>query len=63
MEKTIVVEVNTYKPHPKYLKRYRVTKKYYAHDPKNECQVGDMVTIIESRPFSKMKTWKLLEVV
>ncbi len=55
--KTIVVEVNTYKVHPKYKKRYRVTKKFHAHDEKDVFQVGDQVTIYETRPLSKLKRW------
>lgn len=57
MDKTIVVAVHSYKIHPKYKKRYRVSKKYYAHDPENIYKVGDAVTIYETRPLSKLKRW------
>lgn len=57
MDKTIVVTVHTYKTHPKYKKRFRVSKKFYAHDPENKYQVGDQVTIYETRPLSKLKRW------
>ncbi len=61
MDKTIVVSVHTYKSHPKYKKRYRVTKKFYAHDENNTCKTWDMVVISESRPLSKTKRWTLVE--
>ncbi len=59
MDKTIVVSVDTYKSHPKYHKKYKVTKKFYAHDENNTANVGDTVTINESRPLSKSKRWVL----
>jgi len=62
MAKTIVVTVHGYKTHPKYKKRYRVTKKYYAHDENGMAKDGDLVTIKESRPLSKLKRWTILEV-
>jgi len=55
MDKTAVVEVKTLKTHPKYLKKYRVTKKYKVHDPENKCTVGDVVEFIQCRPMSKEK--------
>jgi small subunit ribosomal protein S17 len=61
MDKTIVVSVHTYKSHSKYKKRYRVTKKFYAHDENNTCNVNDVVVIEESRPLSKTKRWALVE--
>tara|TARA_Y100001960_G_C13877502_1_gene449800 strand:+ start:217 stop:447 length:231 start_codon:yes stop_codon:yes gene_type:complete len=61
MDKTVVVSVHTYKSHPIYKKRYRVTKKFYAHDENNTCSEGDIVTIKETRPLSKLKRWELLE--
>ena len=61
MDKTIVVSVHTYKSHPKYKKRYRVTKKFYAHDEDNTCVMDDLVLIAESRPLSKSKRWVLEE--
>ena len=57
--KTIVVEVHSYKEHPKYKKRYRVSKKFHAHDEENKGQVGETVTIYETRPISKLKRWTL----
>lgn len=61
MDKTAVVAVVAYKNHPLYKKRYKVTKKFYAHDEKNLAQEGDMVTISETRPLSKTKRWVLVE--
>lgn len=55
MDKTIVVAVETFKTHPKYLKKYRSTKRYKVHDPKNEHKVGDEVLFQECRPVSKDK--------
>ncbi len=63
MDKTVVVEVVSVKPHPVYKKRYRTTKKYYVHDEENRCGVGDRVTIAETRPISKTKRWRVLEIV
>jgi small subunit ribosomal protein S17 len=60
MNKTVVVAVTTYKTHPKYKKRYRVTKKFYAHDEKEQYKIGDVVTIRETRPLSKLKRWRVL---
>lgn len=61
MDKTIVMEVHTYKSHPKYKKRYRSTKKYIADDPKNQYKIGDTVTIYETRPLSKRKRWTVVK--
>lgn len=61
MDKTIVISVHTYKIHPKYKKRFRVTKKFHAHDENNTCVEWDIVTIKETRPLSKLKRWELLE--
>ncbi|PIE53541.1 30S ribosomal protein S17 [Candidatus Fermentibacteria bacterium] len=63
MDKTIVVEVSTLRAHPTYRKRYRTSKKYYAHDEQNQCGLGDVVTISETRPTSRLKRWRLLEIV
>lgn len=60
MDKTIVVSTDTYKSHPKYHKKYKVTKKFYAHDENGSAQEGDVVTIKESRPLSKLKRWELV---
>jgi len=56
-DKSIVVAVHTYKQHPKYKKRYRVTAKFHAHDEVNMYKEGDEVTIYETRPLSKLKRW------
>jgi len=63
MEKTIVVEVARRVRHPRYQKVMTTYKKFYAHDEKAEAKVGDTVRIEESRPLSKLKRWKLVEVV
>jgi small subunit ribosomal protein S17 len=57
MDKTIIVVVHRYKSHPKYKKRYRVSKKYYAHAPEGKHEIGDKITIYETRPVSKLKKW------
>lgn len=61
-EKTIVVNVVRRFKHPKYSKFVHESKKYHAHDEKGLANTGDKVTIIESKPYSKMKTWELLQV-
>lgn len=61
MNKTVVVAVKILKAHPRYKKRYIVTKRYKAHDEKNGCKVGDEVIIQECRPISKEKHWRILE--
>lgn len=63
MEKTIVVSVESLKKHRIYKRTYRQTKHFYAHDEENTCQVGDIVRIEESRPLSKLKRWRLVEIV
>lgn len=63
MDKTIVVSVRRQFVHPKYGKILRQTKKFYAHDEKNEGKVGDTVRITETRPLSKTKRWRLETVV
>ncbi|MFH0929772.1 MAG: 30S ribosomal protein S17 [Candidatus Moraniibacteriota bacterium] len=60
MEKTAVVAVNTFKAHPKYLKRYLSTKRYKAHDGENKCKVGEKVKIVEVKPMSKGKKWTVV---
>jgi len=62
-DKTITVLVETYKTDKKYGKRVKYSKKYAAHDPKNEAVVGDTVRIVETRPLSKTKRYRLVEVV
>ena len=61
MKDTIVVSVHSYKIHSKYKKKYRVTKKFYAHDEGNTCTEGETVEISESKPISKLKRWVLLK--
>lgn len=63
MQKTIVVEVEMRKAHPKYKRIVRTSKKFYAHDPENSAHVGDMVRIRETRPLSKLKRWNLEEII
>lgn len=62
-DKTIVITVHTRKTHPLYRKQYTVTSKYMAHDEKNECSVGDKVSIVETRPLSARKRYKLEKVI
>ncbi len=62
-DKTIVVEVKERKPHPVYGKMMTSTKKFHAHDEKNEAGIGDTVQIMETRPLSKMKRWRLVKIV
>lgn len=59
-DKTVVVAVNNFKTHPKYLKKYKVTKKYKVHDPENKHKTGDVVEFISSRPISKEKNFKVI---
>ena len=63
MEKTVVVAVESRFQHPVYKRVVRRTKRYKAHDEQNTCQVGDIVRIRETRPISKHKRWRLVEVV
>jgi small subunit ribosomal protein S17 len=63
MQKTIVVQVEMRKTHPKYKRVIKINKKFYAHDEQNTARVGDVVRIKESRPLSKLKRWTLEEVV
>lgn len=63
MNKTIVVEVERRVPHPKFKKIVRMTSKFYAHDEDGKAKVGDKVRIEETRPMSKLKRWKLVEVL
>ena len=62
-DKTIVVEVKERKPHPVDGKMMTSTKKFHAHDEKNEAGIGDTVQIMETRPLSKMKRWRLVKIV
>jgi small subunit ribosomal protein S17 len=63
MEKTIVVEVLRLVQHPKYRRVVRISKKFYAHDEQREAKLGDTVRIVSSRPISKLKRWRLKEVL
>ena len=62
-DKTIVVLVKERKKHPKYTKMVNSTKKFHAHDELNDANVGDTVRIMETRPMSKLKRWRLLDIV
>ncbi len=61
--KTVVVEVSRTAPHPIYRKVVKMRKKFAVHDEKNEAKVGDVVKIMETRPVSKTKCWRLLEII
>jgi small subunit ribosomal protein S17 len=63
MDKTIVVKVDTIKAHPRYKKVVRRSAKFHAHDEQNSANVGDVVRIVETRPLSKTKHWKLVQIV
>ena len=63
MNKTVVVAVETKKVHPLYRKAIRVIKKYKAHDENNACKIGDKVKIVETRPLSKEKRWRVMEII
>ena len=63
MQKTIVVEIEMRKAHPKYKRVMKSNKKFYAHDEQNSARVGDVVRIREARPLSKLKRWSLEEIV
>jgi small subunit ribosomal protein S17 len=63
MNKTVVVAVDYLKPHPLYRKIIRTTNKFHAHDEENACHIGDVVRIEETRPLSKTKRWRVVEVI
>lgn len=63
MDKTVVVAVNYLKPHRLYRKIIRKTSKFHAHDEANECQIGDVVRIEETRPMSRTKRWRVIAIV
>ncbi len=63
MDKTVVVRVDTVRPHPAYKKVVRHSTKFHAHDEQNTANVGDVVRIVETRPISKTKTWRLAEIL
>ena len=63
MDKTVVVAVDYLRPHPIYRKTVRRTNRFYAHDEENQCKLGDTVRIEETRPLSKLKRWRVVEIV
>lgn len=63
MEKTVVVKVEDFVRHPLYGKRVKRTKKFKAHDENNTCGIGDRVKIMETRPLSREKRWRLVEII
>lgn len=63
MDKSVVVAVETREKHPIYGKFVKKTKKFHAHDEANTCQVGDTIKIMETRPLSKTKRWRLVEII
>jgi small subunit ribosomal protein S17 len=63
MNKTIVVAVQRQFRHPRYEKMIRRTSKLYAHDDQNQCQIGDKVRVMETKPLSKLKRWRLVQVL
>ena len=62
-DKTAVVQIHERKPHPIYGKMMTRTRKFHAHDERNEAGIGDTVQIMETRPLSKLKRWRLLEII
>ena len=63
MQKTVVVETTTRVPHPKFRKIIKSVKKFYAHDEEQKAQIGDLVLIVETRPLSKLKCWRVVEIL
>ncbi len=63
MQKSVVVEVTYLKKHPLYGKYRKIKRRYMAHDEKNGCKIGDIVTMVESRPLSRHKRWRVISVV
>jgi small subunit ribosomal protein S17 len=63
MDKTVVVVVERLVRHPLYKKVLRRRKKYYAHDENNKCKIGDIVEIMETRPLSKLKRWRVVRII
>ena len=63
MEKTVVVAIKRRVKHPKYGKFINKTKRLYAHDEQNTCGIGDTVKVMEVRPLSKLKNWRLVEII
>ena len=63
MDKTVVVSVERRSRHPVYGRSVRKTAKFHAHDPENKCKIGDVVRIVEARPLSKTKRWRVAQIV
>ena len=63
MQKTVIVAVERLLRHPVYMKTIKRTSKLYAHDEKSECQIGDRVKVMETRPLSKLKRWRIVEIL
>jgi len=63
MQKTVVVETTIRVPHPKFRKIVKSVKKFYAHDQDQKAQIGDLVRIMETRPISKLKCWRVVEIL
>ncbi|MDX9917927.1 MAG: 30S ribosomal protein S17 [Gudongella sp.] len=63
MDKTVVVAIETFVTHPMYKKQVKRTTKFKAHDESNECSIGDKVQIMETRPLSKDKRWRVVEIL
>jgi small subunit ribosomal protein S17 len=63
MDKTILVVVERKMRHPRYLKMVKKSSKFFADDPKNDCNIGDTVRLMETRPLSKNKCWRLVEII
>jgi small subunit ribosomal protein S17 len=63
MDKTVVIAIENYEQHPVYKKIVKRTKKYKAHDEENACKVGDKVKIMETRPLSKEKNWRVVQIL
>lgn len=63
MDKTVVVKTITRVPHPRFGKIIKQVKKFHVHDEKNEAKVGDIISIMETRPLSKLKRWRLIEIL
>ncbi|MGM0396311.1 MAG: 30S ribosomal protein S17 [Bacillota bacterium] len=63
MDKTVVVSIETFKTHPLYKKQSKMSTKFKAHDENNECTIGDKVEIMETRPLSKDKNWRVVNII
>lgn len=63
MDKTVLVKFEKYHSHPFYNKKVKVTRKYLAHDEENACGIGDRVRIMETRPLSRRKNWRVVEIL